>query len=157
ILVWLTGVARRSWADLARPIQQRHWPTANAELLVSLWAVAGLLFNLAVPLIEPRYAAGGGMFAWPRIIHASINPRSLCFRFALLACAFSSVIRMSASAAEMTPPAPNSYLGRYFASMEAMNGALMQVPAGIKQIYLVTGSGLVPANPDYMRVFLGVK
>jgi fumarate reductase subunit C len=157
ILIWLAAAARRSWALLVQPIRQRRWPSASAELLVSLWAVTGLLFNLAVPLTEPRYAAGAIMFAWPAIVRAITGRRLFALRAALLACAAFSVIRMSAFVAEMNPPAPNSYVSRHFASIEAMNSALMQVPAGIKQVYLIAGSGLVPATPDYLRVFLGLK
>jgi hypothetical protein len=147
--------AVRSAAAAAIAVRAKRWPTADPALLATIWFVLGLANYLALAVPSTRYAAADVMFAWPVVVAAVVGWRGNASRLALLACLFLSATRTGDFLAGMNAP-QESEVGPFLRSAAKTNGALRQVPPGVREVYVLLASGLVTANPDYLRAFLGI-
>ena len=156
LILWALSSLRAAIDRLGRAARERRWPTAGAALLVTLWAATGLASYFAVALPSSRYAASAVMFAWPALVGEVARRRTAILRLGLAACFVLSLVRTSHLLLESNPRSEQSYDGRFFRTVVAMNTALRQVPEGIGQVYVLSAGSLVRATPDYLRAYLGV-
>jgi hypothetical protein len=155
LALWARAALRFAWAMAAPALRQRRWPVADPALLTTIWFAMGLAFYLALAVPSTRYAAAAVMFAWPVIVAAVIRHRQAAWRFAVLACLVLSAARTAYFLAEMNAPL-ESEIGPFLRSAAKTNAALRQIPPGIHEVYVLLASGLVTANPEYLRAFLGI-
>jgi hypothetical protein len=132
-------------------------PTIDRAKLVTLWAVIGLGFYVALAVDSPRYAASAVLFAWPALVGAVARRRGWMFRVALAACFTLTLLRTAHFLATLNPPDASSDTAQFFRAIGTMNAALRAVPPAIRQVYVVSEDGLVPVRPDYLRAFLGTR
>ena len=156
LLVWVLSALGAAAKRLGPAIREGSLPTANPALLVALWATMGFAFHLALTLDSGRYASSAVMFAWPAVVGEATRRRLAVFRLGLAVCLALSVVRTWPLVAKFNPPSGQSDLNAFFADVAAMNTALRQVPAGIRQVYVVPAGSVPTASPDYLRAFLDV-
>ena len=156
LIPWAVGGLRRAWVEIAGARGKRRRPELDASTLVTIWAVTGLAFYFTLALSSPRYAAAAVMFAWPSIIGEVARRRSLALRLALAGCLAISLAQTVQLLAASNPPAADSGQGKFFRAAAAMNAALRQTPASVRQVYVLSAGGLVPANSEYLRAFVGI-
>lgn len=152
---WGQRALRSAWTAFAPAVRAGQWPVADPALLAMLWFVLGLAFYLALAVPSTRYAAAAVMFAWPVVVTTVIDSRRRFFRLALIACLVLSAVRTGDFLASMNTP-QESEIAPFLRSAAKTNAALRQVPPGIHEVYVLLASGLVTANPDYLRAFLGI-
>jgi hypothetical protein len=157
LAIWVFNDGRVIWSLAIAGIGNRKWPTAEPALLVTVWAVAGLVFYFALTITSATHAALGVMFAWPVVVSAVLRLRSVAFWLGLPACFVLSVTQVSHFLVETNLPAGLEHVVHDFRKLAAMNSSLRQVPAEIQQVYVISAEGLVPANPDDIQGFLGMK
>jgi hypothetical protein len=146
---------RSASAAVAAALRAKRWPSVDPALLATIWFVLGVAFYLALAVPSTRYAAAGVMFGWPVVVAAVIDLRRGLFRLALLACLVLSATRTGDFLACMNAP-QESEVGPFLRSAAKTNAALLQVPPGVREVYVLLASGLVTANPEYLRAFLGI-
>ena len=146
---------RAAWMAAAPALRARRWPIADPALLATLWFVLGLAFYLALAVPSTRYAATAVMFGWPVVVAAVGVSRRRRLRLALLACLVLSATRTGDFLAAMNTPR-ESEIGPFLRSAGNTNAALREVPPGVREVYVMLASGLVTANPAYLRAFLGI-
>jgi hypothetical protein len=152
LIPWaLTGLRSAMGWVTAR---ERRWPAADGALLVTLWAGMGLGFHFALALSNPSYASAAVVFAWPAVV-AEVARRGPMLRLGLAACSVLSLAQMSHFLGVSTQLWGQGPTTSIFDAVRAMNAALNQIPTEIKQVYVLSAGGLVPANPDYVRALLG--
>jgi len=152
---WVIGSLRNAFAGFSRARRQKRWPLVDADTLVAIWATIGLAFYFALPLSSPRYAAASVMFGWPSIVSEVERRRSVILRGALAACIAISLAQTSRLLAASNPPT-ESEQGKFFHAAAAMNAALRQTPASMRDIYVISTGGLVPVNSEYLRALTGI-
>jgi hypothetical protein len=149
--LWALHILPEAVKRLRHAMHETHWPTADAILLVALWAVIAWAFHFALPLPEDRYATSVVVFAWPALV-AEVERRGKAIIWLGLAvlCAV-SLARSSYYLVEWIaePVRNNKY--------KSMDAVLRQAPTGIRQIYVLSAGGLQEANPKYVRLALGVS
>ena len=148
---------RAAAGALRRVARERQWPIADRPSLAILWTAMGLALHFALALPDPRYAASAVLFAWPAMVGEIAGRRALIVRLALVACFVLSLARTSIFLADNLLPTDRPRATRDFEAIATMNAALREVPAGIREIYVLSTGGLVPVNPDYLRAFLDVR
>jgi hypothetical protein len=153
LFVWVLGALGAATKCLGPAIRERRLPTADAPLLVALWATMGFAFHLAHTLDSGRYAASAAMFVWPAVVSEAMGRRQVALRLGLAVCLVLSLARTWPLVARFNPP---SALNEFFADVETMNTALRQVPAGIRQVYVVPEGSVATASPDHLQAFLDV-
>jgi hypothetical protein len=156
VVVWSLKSLRAGWGELACVVRERRWPAPEAPVLTTLWAALGLAFYLAISAPSARYAASSIMFAWPAALSAIISRRGQTLRLAVLVCLAVPLARTAHFITEMNPPPKGSDVDNFFRSAAEMNATLRKVPPDIQQVYVFFVGGLVTANPDYLRAFLGI-
>ena len=147
---------RFAWAATAPALRARRWPTLDPALLAMIWFVLGLAFYLALAVPSTRYAAAAVMFGWPVVVAALTGSRRNWLQLALIASLALSATRTGDFLAGMNAP-QESEIGPFLRSAAKTNAALRQVPPGIREVYVMLASGLVTANPDDLRAFLGIN
>jgi len=156
VLIWAVSNARKGIRQIGQAIRARRWLELDSALLVTLWAATGLAFYFVLALSEPRYAASAVMFFWPAGVAQVVKLRVTISRVGLALCFVLMFGRTSLLLQNLNPPPEQSYLGQFFRSIAAMNAAIRQTPAGIRQVYVLSASGLVTATPKYLQAFLDV-
>jgi hypothetical protein len=122
----------------------------DAVFLVTLWAAIALAFHFALPLPDDRYATSIVVFAWPALVAEVERRGKIIIWIGLAACCVVSLTRSSYFYMErIANPVRNGDYG-------LMGAVLRQVPAGIRQIYVLSAGSLQRANPEYVRLALGV-
>lgn len=142
--------ALRTFTEVARHLRHaaQAWQ-ADAFFLVALWAAFAVAFHLALPLRDDRYATSIVIFAWPALLAEVERRGKAIIWLGLASCCILSLTRGSYLYTErMTNPARADYR-----SMEAV---LRQVPVGTKKIYVLSAGRLQRANPEHVRLSLGV-
>ena len=157
LVLWALSGLGAVLGRFRQAVRERRWPAADAALLVTLWAALGLAFYFALAVAVSRFAASAVMFVWPAVVGEVARRRIAVLRLGLAACFVLSLARTSHLLVERNPPSEQTGTGRLFRSIAATNAAVRQVPAGIRQVYVLSAGGLVPATPDYLRVFLDVR
>ena len=157
LLLWaLTGL-RAAMARVKEAMRGRCWPAVDRALLVTLWAGLGLAFHFALALSNPSYATAAVMFAWPAVV-AEVARRGLALRIGLAACSVLSLAQMSHFLVGTFLPPVRPYMALNFEIDRSMQAALRQVPANVRQIFVISSpAALAPANPAYLRTFLGLS
>ena len=155
--LWLLSALRMASVSLGRAAREQRWPTLDAAALVSVWTAMALAFHFALALDSPRYASAAVMFGWPAVIGEVVRRRQIVLRAGLVACFVLVFARAAHLVYGANSPAEQPYRIRAFRSIGAMEQALRAVPMAIEQIYVLSASGLVPATPEYLRTFLGLK
>jgi len=157
LLQWTLSSVRQVLAWLGRTRREGRWPTVEAPLLVTLWAVLGLAFYFTLALGVWRYAAAAMIFAWPAVVREVVRRRMPLLRLALAACLMLPMARTSRLLLDFNPPSEESFASWFFRTLARMNATLRQSPGGIQQVYVVPAGGMVPANPEYIRALLGMR
>src|SRR5262249_13899708 len=67
IIAWMAQMAHAVRDSLRRTWRERAWPSVDAAVLVSLWAILGFASYFALAVSSPRYAASAMLFWWPAI------------------------------------------------------------------------------------------
>ena len=134
---------------LRNAIRERRWPTVEAAFLVPLWAAIALAFHFTLALTWTRYATSVVVFAWPALVAEIDRRRRTVLWLGLTVFCVVSTLR-SYFSIEFEPPDPRGY--------PAMNAALHQTPMATRQVYVLAevGDALPFANPEYVRLILGV-
>jgi hypothetical protein len=127
------------------------WPTMDPTFLVALWAATALAFHFALPAWEERYATSVAMFAWPALVAEADRRRKAIIWLGLAVCCVVSLTRSSYHSIETL----HSYYSTQNA-LRSMSDALRQVPPVTRRVYVVLANRQLSANPEYLRVFLGV-
>lgn len=153
LLVWVLRILGAAIKCLGPGIRERRLPTADAGLLVALWAVIAFTFHLALTLDSGRYAASAAMFIWPAVVSEAPRRRQAVLWLGLAVCLVLSLARTWPLVARFNPP---SALNEFFVDVATMNTALRQVPASIRQVYVVPMGSVATASPAYLRAFLDV-
>jgi len=156
LILWAVYGLRAVVDRIGRALRERLWPTADAALLVTLWAAMGLAFYIALALPTTRYTASAVIFVWPAIVGEVERRREVAFRLALACCFILSLGRTSHVLAELNPPSGQSEESQYFRAISAMNAVLLEMPPGVRQVYVLSAGGLVAVKPDYLQAYLGM-
>ena len=135
---------------LRHAIHETRWPTVDAVFLVTLWAAIALAFDFALPVHNARYATSIVVFAWPALVAEVERRGKAIIWLGLAACCIVSLTRSSYLYMERIAKPVRG--GDY----RSMSAVLRQVPAGTRQIYVLSAGSLQPANPEYVRLALGV-
>lgn len=136
-------------------LHETRWPAVDTVFLVTLWAAFALAFNFALPLVMARYATSVVVFAWPALV-AEVEHRGKAIVWLGLAVCFAVPLILSPYYYLVQPiadPVQNDWRNK----IKSMNGELRQVPPGIRQIYVLSAGSLLDANPEYIRLVLGVS
>lgn len=153
LLVWVLSTLGAATKCLGPAIRERKLPTADAALLVALWGVIAFAFHLSLTLDSGRYAASAAMFIWPAVVSEATKRCQAALCLGLAVCLVLSLARTWPLVARFNPP---SALNEFFADVVTMNAALRQVPAGIRQVYVVPAGSLATASPAHLEAFLDV-
>jgi len=132
-------------------VYERRLPTVDATFLVVLWAAIPLAFFFAIPLQAERYATSVAVFAWPALVAEVERRRKAIIWLTLAVCGVMSLTRSLYATVEWIA---NPFLQERFG---AINAALRQLPAATRQVYILSAGGLQGANPEYVRLVLGVS
>ena len=156
LLLWVLSALRAITGRLGPAMRERRLPTADTTLLVTLWATMAFAFNLALTLDSGRYAASAVMFIWPSVVSEVARRRRLMLRLGLAVCLILSLARTWPVMARFNSPSRLSDLSDYVATVVALDASLHQVPANIRQVYVISAGGLATASPAYLKAFLSV-
>lgn len=156
---WALTSVRAAVDRFGKAGRERRWPTADSPpLVLTLWATMGLAFYFALPLMVSGYAASAVMFAWPAVVGELGRRRQPAFCLGLAACFILSLAQMLHFLVGIALPPLHGYMSRNFRTAGTMTAALRQAPPGTEQIFVVSSPGaLAPANPAYLRAFLGLS
>jgi hypothetical protein len=155
---WALAGLRAAFDRLSKARRERRWPTADSPLLVTLWATMGLAFFFALPLRMPGYSASAVMFAWPAVVGELARRGKPIFWLGVAVCFVLSLAQTLHFLVGIALPPLHAYMRLNFRTAGAMETALRQAPAGIRQIFVVSSPGaLAPANPMYLRAFLDLS
>jgi hypothetical protein len=153
--LWALHILAEAIDRIRYAMGELRWRNSDGALLVALWAAIALAFHFALPLTGNRYATSVVIFAWPALI-AEVERRNkgiIWLGLAML-CAV-SLTRTSYRLSEwmlrahlQSTSVPND--------VRSMDAVLKQVPADVRQIYVLSTGGLPVANPEYVRLILGV-
>jgi hypothetical protein len=137
-------------------VYERRWPTVDAAFLVLLWAATAIAFHFALPVQSDvqteRYATSLVVFAWPALVAEVERHRKGIIWLGLVVCCVVSLARSSYVLLNWIATGPQSARSQF----GPMTAALHQVPMATRQVYIVNAGGLQDANPEYVRVVLGV-
>jgi hypothetical protein len=130
---------------------ERRWPTVDAPFLVSLWATIALTFHFLLALSSAWYAASVVVFAWPALV-AEIDRRRKTIVWLGLAVFCAVATMRSYQSVEAWLSLQREIVG-------PMRAALGQVAIPRRQVYILPASdgGMPNANPEYVRLILGVS
>jgi hypothetical protein len=148
LFLWALNILPKIVNRLHCAAHERHWPVADAALLVSLWAAFAIAFHFALALPDERYATSVVVFAWPALVAEVEARRKTIIWLGLAFCSVASLTLTSSWLAGKI--VPNEWW--------LMNDALHQVPSSTRQIYVLPDSrGSLPvANPRYVRLILDI-
>jgi hypothetical protein len=149
--LWMLRVLPEAVDRVRYAMREMRWPTVDAVFLVTLWAAIALAFHFALPVAEDRYGTSVVVFAWPALV-AEVDRRGKAIIWLGLAvlCAV-SLTRTSHYFLEwIGGPVRND-------ASRSMNAVLVQAPTGTRQIYVLSAGGLQEANPEYVRLILGIS
>jgi hypothetical protein len=137
---------------LRSAMYERRRPTVDAAFLVFLWATIALAFHFALPLRSDRYATSVVVFAWPALVAEVERRRRAIIWMGLAVCCVVSLTRSSYRLIDWVANV-ESVQNQF----SPMNAALRQVPMATRQVYVLNAGGLQDANPEYVRLVLGVS
>lgn len=153
LALWALRILPQAVNHLRYAVHETRWPTVDAIFLVALWAGIALVFNFAIPLFVDRYATSVVVFAWPALVAEVERRGKATVWLALAVCCAMSLTRSSYYFVEsIADPVQNFWRNK----ISSMNAELRQVPTNIRQIYVLSAEGLESANPEYVRLALGV-
>ena len=132
-------------------VHKMRWPIADSAFLVALWAAIALAFHFALPLTQDRYATSVVVFAWPALV-AEVERRGKTIIWLGLAALCVVSLTRTSYVLFKTIAEPLRY-----DEFRVMDAALVQAPAGTRQIYVLSADGLQATNPEYVGAILGVS
>jgi hypothetical protein len=138
---------------LRNAMYERRWPTVDAAFLVVLWAAIAFAFHFALPSRGERYATSLVVFAWPALLAEVERHRKGIIWLGLAVCCVVSFARTSYLLFDWNANGAELARNRY----SAMTAALHEIPMATRQAYILNASGLQDANPEYVRLILGVS
>jgi hypothetical protein len=141
----MISIVREIANSLRYAMSERHWPTVETPLLVSLWAAIALAFHFALAVSAPRYATSVVVFAWPALVAEIDKRRQAVIWLGLAVVCVVSILRSYRSVEFAWFPDPP----------DPMNVALKQVPMATRQVYIIKAP-YTNSNPEYSRLILGV-
>jgi hypothetical protein len=148
--LWALRILPEAVNGVRYAMHETRWPTVDGFFLVTLWAAIALAFHFALPFAQERYATSVVVFAWPALV-AEVERRghaiiwlglAVCFAVSLTRSSYRLVVWIE------EPVRNDNY--------RSMNAVLRQLPTGTRQIYVLSAGGLQEANPEYVRLTLGV-
>jgi hypothetical protein len=148
--LWALRILPEAVDRVRYAMREMRWPSVDAIFLVALWATIALAFHFSVPLAEDRYATSVVVFAWPALV-AEVERRgkTIIWLGLALLCAASMTRTSYILFDRLAHPARND-------NVRSMDAVLSQAPTGTQQIYVLSAGGLQEANPEYVRLILGV-
>jgi hypothetical protein len=148
--LWALRVLPEAVSHVRSITHEFSWPTVDVVSLVNLWAAGALAFHFALPLGQDRYATSVVVFLWPALV-AEVERRgkAIIWLCLVVLCA-GSVTRSYRLFQWIEGPISLSN------SVRSVNALLNQVPSGTRQIYVLSAGGLQGANPESVRLILGV-
>jgi hypothetical protein len=152
-VLWALRILPEVLKGLRCALNAKRWPTVDAILLVTLWAAIALAFYLALPMPGDRYATSVVVFAWPALVAEVERRGKAIIWLGLAVCGFASLIQSSYRVVELIAIAEPTRNDNY----RSMGSVLRQVPHGTRKIYVLSAGSLQEANPEYVRVALGVS
>jgi hypothetical protein len=149
--IWALSILPQAVKHFRYAMHEMRWPTVDAVFLVALWAAIALAFHFSIPLSEDRYATSVVVFAWPALV-AEVDRRGKTIFW--LALAVLCVVSLGRSSYYITERITQIVPDPYYGSMAAM---LRQTPPETRQVYILSAGSLQFANPEYVRLILGVS
>jgi hypothetical protein len=150
--LWAIHILSNTVSQLRKALHDKAWPTADATLLVALWAAVALAFHFALPLRDERYATSIAVFVWPALVAEIERRRKFSLWLALAACGIVLLVRTADLSKQGIATA--KFLRTTSRTMDA---ALRAVPEGTPQVYVMPADRLHGANPEYVRLVLGIN
>jgi hypothetical protein len=151
LFLWVLRILREAADRVRLAMREMRWPTVDAGFLVTLWAAIALAFHFALPLGEDRYATSVVVFAWPALVAEVEKRGKVIIWVGFTALCAVSLTRTSYSLFErIAGPVRNE-------ASKSMDAVLVQAPIGTRQVYVLSAGGLQEANPEYLRLILGMS
>jgi hypothetical protein len=147
--LWALRVLPEAVSHVRSITHELSWPTVDAVSIVNLWAAAALAFHFALPLGQDRYATSVVVFLWPALV-AEVERRGKAVIWLCLVVLCAGSLTRSYRLFQWIEGPPRSN------SVRSVNAVLNQVPTGTRQIYVLSAGGLQEANPESVRLILGV-
>ena len=152
VLLWGLRLIPKAANYLRCVAQGARRLTIEPVLLVFLWAALALTFHFALPLAHERYATSVVVFVWPALV-AEVDRRGKAIIWLGLAVICVVSLTQGAYRAVEEKNRRNSFRS----TVAPMFAALREAPAGTRKIYVLSADGLPYANPEYVRLALGVS
>jgi hypothetical protein len=149
--LWLFRILPEAINRVRYAMREMRLPIVDEVFLVTLWAACAFAFHFALPLTQDRYATSVVVFAWPALV-AEVERRGKAIIWLGLAvlCAVSFTRTSYLLFDRIGDHARND-------NYRSMYTLLRQMPTGTRQIYVLSAGGLQEANPEYVRLILGVS
>lgn len=148
LFLWALRILAETTNFVRRVVHGDRPPIADATFLVTVWATLALAFHFAIPLYEERYATSVVVFAWPALVAEVERSKKAIVWFGLALCFVMSLVLSShLSIAFLRSDR------KYFESMATV---MRQAPATTRQVYVFSAGSLQGANPEYVRLVLGI-
>jgi hypothetical protein len=122
----------------------------SAVFLTTLWAALALVFHFGVPLPNERYATSVVVFAWPALVAEVARSRRTIISCSLAVCCGVSLVGSSYRYTKWITRPPDR-------EQTLIIDAMHQVPSGIRQVYVLSTWGTQYANPESVRLVLGIS
>jgi hypothetical protein len=149
--LWVLSILPQAVKHLRYAMHETRWPTIEPVFLVALWAAIALAFHFALPLPEDRFATSVVVFAWPALVAEVERRGKAIFWLGLVVLCLVSLTRSSYYlVGRIAQASPDEYYG-------SVDAVLRQVPPGTRQIYVLSAGSLQFANPEFVRIILGVS
>jgi hypothetical protein len=146
--LWALRILSETANFVRQVVHGNRSPIADAAFLVTVWATIALAFHFAIPLFEERYATSVVVFAWPALVAEVERRNKAIVWFGLAVCLVISLVLSSHRTIVFARSHRND--------IESMVAVMRQAPATTRQVYVFSAGGLQGANPEYMRLILGV-
>ena len=122
---------------------------------VILWAGFGIGFYLALPMENVRYALAAVVFLWPALLAEFLSHRSRVLLAGLGACLLLSLSNTEWLVASTVEPKHNEEEQPWTRPKARLIQALHDLPAGLRQVYILPNLGIPHVGPDYLAAFYG--
>ena len=152
LFLWVIRILPEAVDRVRFAMREMRWPIVDAGFLVTLWAAIALAFHFALPVGEARYATSVVVFAWPALV-AEVERRGKV----IIWVGLTVLCAVSLTRTSYLPLRVDRGTRAEMRLRRSMNAVLVQVPIGTRQIYVLSAGGLQEANPEYVRLILGVS
>src|SRR5262249_33980350 len=126
-------------------------PAVDPVFLLSLWAALALTFHFALPLAHERYSTSVVVFIWPALVAEVLRySKAIIWPCLAVIC----VVSLTQGAYRVAEEKDRRISFR--SRVAPVIATIRQAPTGTRKIYVLSAGGLPYANPEYVRLALGV-